>query len=89
MGSVIQLMGDDNIVFSTDYPHSDSEFPPRGGRLHAAGASGGARPQDPVGQLHQLLRDRSVGTRSLRRKPNPRDLPGGALNDHVREGDPE
>ena len=27
VGSVIQLMGDDNIVFSSDYPHSDSEFP--------------------------------------------------------------
>lgn len=24
---VIELMGDDNIVFSTDYPHSDSDFP--------------------------------------------------------------
>ena len=24
---VVQLMGDDNIVFSTDYPHSDSDFP--------------------------------------------------------------
>jgi len=27
IGAVIQLMGDDNIVFSTDYPHSDSDFP--------------------------------------------------------------
>jgi predicted TIM-barrel fold metal-dependent hydrolase len=24
---VLQLLGDDNIVFSTDYPHGDSEFP--------------------------------------------------------------
>lgn len=24
---VVQLLGDDNIVFSTDYPHSDSDFP--------------------------------------------------------------
>ncbi len=24
---VVELIGDDNIVFSTDYPHSDSDFP--------------------------------------------------------------
>jgi predicted TIM-barrel fold metal-dependent hydrolase len=24
---VVELLGDDNIVFSTDYPHSDSDFP--------------------------------------------------------------
>jgi len=24
---IIQLIGDDNIVFSTDYPHGDSDFP--------------------------------------------------------------
>jgi predicted TIM-barrel fold metal-dependent hydrolase len=27
VGYVVQQMGDDNIVFSTDYPHSDSDFP--------------------------------------------------------------
>jgi predicted TIM-barrel fold metal-dependent hydrolase len=27
IGAVIQLMGDENLVFSTDYPHSDSDFP--------------------------------------------------------------
>jgi len=27
IGSVVQLIGDDNLVFSTDYPHSDSDFP--------------------------------------------------------------
>jgi len=26
-GLVVQWMGDDNIVFSTDYPHPDSKFP--------------------------------------------------------------
>ena len=24
---IIDLIGDDNIVFSTDYPHGDSDFP--------------------------------------------------------------
>jgi predicted TIM-barrel fold metal-dependent hydrolase len=24
---IIDLTGDDNIVFSTDYPHGDSDFP--------------------------------------------------------------
>jgi predicted TIM-barrel fold metal-dependent hydrolase len=24
---IIKLIGDDNIVFSTDYPHGDSDFP--------------------------------------------------------------
>jgi predicted TIM-barrel fold metal-dependent hydrolase len=24
---IIHLIGDDNIVFSTDYPHGDSDFP--------------------------------------------------------------
>ncbi len=24
---VTQLIGDDNIVYSTDYPHGDSDFP--------------------------------------------------------------
>ena len=24
---IIDLVGDDNIVFSTDYPHGDSDFP--------------------------------------------------------------
>ena len=23
----LELIGDDNIVFSTDYPHGDSDFP--------------------------------------------------------------
>jgi predicted TIM-barrel fold metal-dependent hydrolase len=27
IGNVVQLIGDDNLVFSTDYPHSDSDFP--------------------------------------------------------------
>ena len=27
LAMVAELMGDDNIVFSTDYPHSDSDFP--------------------------------------------------------------
>ena len=27
VGAVVQLMGDDNVVFSTDYPHGDSAFP--------------------------------------------------------------
>jgi predicted TIM-barrel fold metal-dependent hydrolase len=27
IGHVVQQIGDDNIVFSTDYPHSDSDFP--------------------------------------------------------------
>jgi predicted TIM-barrel fold metal-dependent hydrolase len=27
IGNVCQLIGDDNLVFSTDYPHSDSDFP--------------------------------------------------------------
>ncbi len=27
IGNVCQLMGDDNLVFSSDYPHSDSDFP--------------------------------------------------------------
>ncbi len=27
LGGVIQELGDDNIVFSTDYPHDDSRFP--------------------------------------------------------------
>ena len=77
VGSVIQLMGDDNIVFSTDYPHSDSEFPHAVDAFMQQELAGGACPQDLVGQLHQVLRNRSVGTRSLRRKPNPKDLPGG------------
>ena len=24
---IIELLGDDRIVFSTDYPHGDSDFP--------------------------------------------------------------
>jgi predicted TIM-barrel fold metal-dependent hydrolase len=27
VGAVVQLIGDANLVFSTDYPHSDSDFP--------------------------------------------------------------
>jgi len=27
LGMVAQLIGDDNIVYSTDYPHGDSDFP--------------------------------------------------------------
>jgi predicted TIM-barrel fold metal-dependent hydrolase len=27
IGNVCQLIGDDNLVFSSDYPHSDSDFP--------------------------------------------------------------
>ena len=27
IGSVVQLLGDENLVFSTDYPHCDSDFP--------------------------------------------------------------
>jgi predicted TIM-barrel fold metal-dependent hydrolase len=27
VGYVVQQIGDDNIVFSSDYPHSDSDFP--------------------------------------------------------------
>ena len=34
---IIDLIGDDKIVFSTDYPHGDSDFPRCGGRVFGDG----------------------------------------------------
>ena len=52
VGSVIQLMGDDNIVFSSDYPHSDSEFP------HAVDAF--MQQELPVEHARKILWDNCV-----------------------------
>ena len=53
---IIELLGDDNIVFSTDYPHGDIRFS-RGGRgVFGNGRRVERKPQeDPVGQLRATL----------------------------------
>ena len=49
--------GDDNVVFSTDYPHGDSKFPHSvTGFLEMPGARRGVEAQDAVGQLVPSLR---------------------------------
>ena len=55
--SVIDYMGDDNIVFSTDYPHIDSRL--ARGRRHLQGAPGpqaGVPGEDPLDQLRPAVR---------------------------------
>ena len=48
--SVVELVGDDNLVFNTDYPHPDGTWPWGMERLARAADPRGEQAQDPLGQ---------------------------------------
>ena len=53
---IIDLIGDDNIVFSTDYPHGDSDFPHAVEEfLEMDGVSNESRKKDSLGQLRAAV----------------------------------
>ena len=55
---VVEAVGDDNIVVSTDYPHSDGLFPSAIEEFTALeGVSDKTKSQDPLGQLRAALQD--------------------------------
>ena len=60
---VIQRLGDDTLVFSTDYPHSDSHLPRGDEPVPQAAALRAEQAEDPLGQLRApLQRDGSSVT---------------------------
>jgi hypothetical protein len=61
--SVIELAGDDNIVFNTDYPHPDGTWPWGMGAARRAADPRGELAEDPVGQRRPRLRARGVTSR--------------------------
>ena len=68
LAQVIELIGDDRIVFTTDYPHPDSPWPHAvDGVPRAPGCPRREQAQDPVGQLARALRPRRVTTPFLAR----------------------
>ena len=61
LAQVIELIGDDKIVFTTDYPHPDSPWPHAVEEFLALPACARReQAQDPVGQLARALRPRRV-----------------------------
>ena len=52
--------GDDNVVFSTDYPHADSKFPHATEVVPGAAIRGVDQAKGPLGQLRQALRSRGA-----------------------------
>ena len=71
---VVEELGDDRIVFETDYPHPDSEVPAGGADLPRPGeALGRDEAEDPVGQRGRLLLlPRELPAHDLRRGDGPR-----------------
>ena len=62
---IIDLIGDDKIVFSTDYPHGDSDFPNAVEEvLEMDGVSNESRRKDSLGQLRAAI------WVSLKKSPN-------------------
>ena len=64
---VIDAIGDDRIVFSTDFPHGDSKFPRAVESFLEAADLRREQAQDPLGQLRRVLRDFSLADRGLTR----------------------
>ena len=61
----VDWFGDDNIVFSTDYPHGDSKFPDAGERLPRAPVRQRRhQAQGPVGQLVPALQHAGMSGRT-------------------------
>ena len=59
--STSSAFGDDNLVFSTDYPHADSKYPHAVDEFLELPLSGGVEAQDPLGQLVPALRHAGAG----------------------------
>jgi hypothetical protein len=70
---VIDAIGDDRIVFSTDFPHGGLEVPPGGGVVPPVADLRVEQAQDPLGQLRRVLRTRYLIVES----PEALDSPGG------------
>ena len=69
----LDWLGDDNVVFSTDYPHPDSRYPPRDRHGSHATHPEGEHAQGTVGQLRPALRAGVTATvSSLPRAGAPR-----------------
>ena len=52
----VDWFGDDNLVFSTDYPHGDSKYPHSVTAFMELPLTRGVEAQDPLGQLGPALR---------------------------------
>ena len=79
IGFVINYVGDDNIIFNTDYPHPDAPAPeePVPNMLEQP-ISEESKREDPLGQLRRPLRlpaSSAVATRQKQRHPTIFSLP--------------